>query len=34
MLMLFQAAPRHILGALREKFGRRDYLEVSKLTVA
>lgn len=34
MLILFQAAPRHTLGAVREKFSRRDNLEVSKLRVA
>jgi len=34
MLILFQAAPRHTLGAVREKFSRRDNFEVSKLRIA
>jgi cyclin B len=33
MLILFQAAPRHSLGAVRDKYSRRDYLEVSKIRI-
>lgn len=31
LLILFQSAPRHTLSAVREKFSRRDYKEVSKI---
>jgi cyclin B len=34
MLILFQAAPRHTLGAVREKYSRRDLFEVSKLRIS
>lgn len=31
LLVLYQAAPRHTLTGVKDKFARRDYLEVSKL---
>lgn len=33
LLVLYQAAPRHTLTGVKDKFARRDYLEVSKLKI-